>query len=116
MLKEWFIRHASLAMYKQPSELATLSFLTLCFLSSLTAVETFCPMSVTVNGVGDNIVVSKKSALVALDCHPGGTLYRGDEPYPSSFTLTESSQGSYHCRCSGDRRSSERLLVGEWLL
>ena len=72
-------------------------------------------MSVTVDGVdksGDDIVVSKNGATVAVDCHPGGTLYRGDEPYTSRFTLTESTQGPYHCRCSGGR-SSRRILVGE---
>ena len=103
-------------MYKQPSEFATfLSIWTFCFLSSLTAVEA-CSMSVTVDRVdksGDDIVVSKNRALVVVDCRPGGTLYRGDEPYPSSFTLTEATQGSYSCRCSSGRRSSERILVGE---
>ena len=106
----------SLAMYKQPFEFATfLSIWTLCFLSSLTVVEA-CSMSVTVNGVyqsRDNIVVSKNGATVVVDCRIGGTLYRGDEPYPSSFTITESTQGSYHCRCSSGRRLSERTLVGE---
>ena len=111
----------SLAMYKQPSEFAIfLSIWTLCFLSSLIAVEALyfnlCSMSVTVDGVdksGDDIVVSKKRAPVAVDCHLGGALYRGDEPYPSSFTMTEATQGSYHCRCFSGRLSSERILVGE---
>ena len=105
-------------MYKQLSEFATfLSIWTLCFLSSLTAVEA-CSMSVTVNGVaqsGDNTVVSENGATVVVDCHPGGTLYRRDEEYPSSFPLTEATQGRYHCRCSNGRRSSERTLVGESL-
>ena len=72
-------------------------------------------MSVTLDGVdksGDTIVVPKKTS-VALGCHPDGILYRGDEEYPSSFTLTESTQGSYHCRYSGGSRSSERILVGK---
>ena len=107
----------SLAMYKQSFEFATfLSIWTLCFLSSLTAVEALCLMFVTVDGVdkfGDDIVVSKNGATVAVDCHPGGTLYRGDEPYPSSFTMIEATRGSYHCRCSSGYRSGERLLVGE---
>ena len=73
-------------------------------------------MSVTVYGVDkseDTIVVPKKTP-VAVDCHPDGTLYRGDKPYPSRFPLTESTQGSFHCRCSGGSRTNEeRILVGK---
>ena len=72
-------------------------------------------MSVTVDSEeksGDIVVVPKKSP-VALDCHPGGRLYRGDEEHTSRFILTEATQGSYHCRCPGGRRSNGRNIVGE---
>ena len=48
---------------------------------------------------------------IVLNC-TRGQLYREEEEFPNVFTLNETTQGNFHCRCN-ENRSREVTVAGE---